>query len=130
MIITPDQGSGQKVRSDTRWMGLARRGMLWSEVQSYDLVFLERTETFVLGDAYYVELISVVEGHITVDAVEAREGEVCVMQAKCKTEARALTDRVRLLRIRVLPHRLTQKLPRRQPSLQLPPEPYAVHRPN
>lgn len=132
MIVTDALATGRLIAlaAGCRWFSLARRGMLWSEVQCYDLLALDPGAAADVGDDHYIELLYCLRGGVTLRAaapagarpapgtpVQLAAGCVTVLRPGSRRSAAAGAAGSVLLRLRALPGPVARALPARQPAL-------------
>ncbi|MFE2562129.1 hypothetical protein ACFXGT_40240 [Streptomyces sp. NPDC059352] len=126
MIITPTRRTEDAHAGDA-WVSLARKGMLWSEVQVVDVTVLAPGSQGPFLDPECLEavycsrgLASFDDGHAPVVTLLA--GQLLLVRPGDEpVQARAGEAGAELLRVRVLSPEATRTLPRRRPSLDAPP---------
>ncbi|MEU4160883.1 hypothetical protein [Actinoplanes sp. NPDC026670] len=127
MIITNTAAAGTPL-SHPRWISLARRGMLWSEVQVFDLVTAEPDGHLASSDPAYVEVFLCASGSAQISepdtdgpAVRLLEGQYIVQAAnEPPLELSAGSSGATVIRVRLLPSATTAALPPRHPALTRP----------
>jgi hypothetical protein len=127
MIITYPAATGTPT-SHPKWISFARRGMLWSEVQVFDLVTAEPGGHLARSDPSYVEVFLCVAGSAQISepdsdgpAIRLIEDQYVVQAANEQPlELSAGSSGATVVRIRLLPSATTAALPPRHPALTRP----------
>ncbi|MFI1659878.1 hypothetical protein ACH4ZU_33945 [Streptomyces sp. NPDC020472] len=128
MIITPTRHSDDTHAIDA-WVSLARKGMLWSEVQVVDVTVLGPGGKGPFLDPECLEALYCSRGIASfgdgnTPAVTLLAGQFLLVRPGDEpVQARAGGAGAELLRVRVLSPEVTRTLPRRRPSLGEPPAP-------
>lgn len=124
MIITPAQRVSS-APSGTRWASLARRGMLWSEVQVMDVTAVEAGGTGPFLDPDCLELVLCSRGTMSFRVDETCEvvllaGQLMLVAPASAAVATAGGHGAELIRIRILPDAVRRRVPARRPGLTRP----------
>lgn len=128
MIITPTSQTPAAGPPAPGWVSLARRGMLWSDVQVFDRTVLAAHQTGPALDPDCHELLYCAAGsaRITVPGGPALQltGGQCLLLGPTTPDGVVTVTAgghgATLLRIRALPTSTARGLPTRQPSLHPP----------
>lgn len=124
MIITPATRTTDAAGAGpTQWTSLARRGMLWSEVQVFDVTVMAARTTGPDLDPDCYELLYCAGGAISLatpagSTLRLLPGQFLIIAPG--EDAVTVTvggDGATLLRVRALPVTTSRQLPARQPSL-------------
>lgn len=131
MIITPAPPAFRE-SAGTHWASLARRGMLWSEVQVMDVTAADSGEPGPFLDPDCLELVYCSRGSATFRITGSCEvtllsGQMMLIAPGDEpARATAAEGGAELLRIRLLPQALHARIPARWPGLEWPSPPVAL----
>jgi len=120
MIITP---AARTAAEPTQWTSLARRGMLWSDVQVFDVTVMAAQATGPGLDPDCYELLYCADGAVSLSTaagltLRIRTGQCLVLPpGEDGVTVSADGQGATLLRVRALPVTTSRQLPARQPSL-------------
>jgi hypothetical protein len=107
-----------------QWRSLARRGMLWSEVQVFDVLSLAPPQTVELGDDHYCEAVLVAAGELRLQGggePTLRTCHLLMLAQRHTVVATVAAEGTVVVRLRLLPAALARSLPYRAPALGTPP---------
>jgi hypothetical protein len=126
MILTDASRRLAGTGDASRWVALARRGMLWSEVQAFDVVAMGPGVAGPTTDPDYLEVLFCAAGSATATtgcgpSLALPAGTAVVYAAGSDVLAlTAGTEGATVVRVRLLPQAASRTLPPRWPSLRPP----------
>jgi hypothetical protein len=107
--------------AEVSWRSLARRGMLWSEVQVFDVLAVSAASVVELGDKYYIEVAVCAEGGLErtepAPAALAAGHALLLAPGESGQWTVSLTGAT-IVRLRLLPSQVAARLPRRTPVIE------------
>jgi hypothetical protein len=123
IITSAGQPAGHAMDRPAHWTSLARRGMLWSDVQVFDVTTMAAKSIGPDLDPDCYELLYCVDGVAVLTALSGFSlrllaGQVVVVGPSVgSVTVAAGSDGATLVRVRALPAATSRQLPPRRPSL-------------